>query len=150
MGWTINRIFWFLCFLHRALWYNYAAWINEMHTFQINTSIQFFNFWCLLHVSNHPENEPKRFETCRRHKKIEKLNESIYLQSVHYVGSCCLRTFWHYGQRKQTSHCLTFISLLFDDSCQGKKFTCPSDLAIVLSGRYNTHLVTLSSMSVAH
>jgi len=121
-----------------------------MHTIQINTLIQFFNFWCLLHVSNHPENEPKRFETCRRHKKIEKLNESIYLKSVHYVGSCCIRTFWHYGQRKQTSHCLTFISLLFDGSCQGKKFTCPSDLAIVLSGRHNTHLVTLSSMSVAH
>jgi len=36
---------------------------------------------------------------------------------------------------------------LFDDRCKG---TCPSDLAVVLSGRHNTHLVTLSSMSVAH
>jgi len=39
---------------------------------------------------------------------------------------------------------------LFDDSCQGKIGTCPSDLAAVLSGRHNTHFVTLSSMSVAH
>ena len=29
------------------------------------------------------------------------------------------------------------------------KGTCPSDLAVVMSGRHNTHLVTLSSMSVA-
>ena len=119
-----------------------------MHTFQINTFIKIFNFWCLLQVLNHPENEPKRFEICRRHKKL-KIWISIYLKSVHYVGFCCIRTFWH-DQRKQTSHCLTFISLLFDDSCQGKKFACPSDLATVLSGRHNTHLVTLSSMSVAH
>jgi len=42
------------------------------------------------------------------------------------------------------------ISLLFDDSYKGKKGTCPSDLAAVLSQRHNTHLVTLSSMSVAH
>ena len=43
--------------------------------------------------------------------------------------------------------CLTHISLLFDDSCKGKKGTCPSYLAVVLSGRRNTYLVTLS---VAH
>ena len=67
-----------------------------------------------------------RFETCIR---CQKLNESINLKSVHYVGSCCIRIFGHYGQIKQT---------------------CPSDLAVVLSGRHNTHLVTLSSMSVAH
>jgi len=42
------------------------------------------------------------------------------------------------------------ISLLTDDSCKSKKGTCPSDLATVLSQRHNTHLVTLSSMSVAH
>jgi len=67
-----------------------------------------------------------RFETCIR---CQKLNESINLKSVHYVGSCCIRIFGHYGQIKQT---------------------CPSDLAVVLSGRHNTHLVTLSGMSVAH
>ena len=36
---------------------------------------------------------------------------------------------------EQTSLCLTLISLLFDDSCKGKEGTCPSDLAVVLSGR---------------
>jgi len=82
--------------------------------------------------------------------KIEKLNYSIYLKSVHFVGSCCVQIFWHYGQRKHTSPCLTLISLQFDDACKGKEVTCPSDLAIVLAGRHNTHLVTLSSMSVAH
>jgi len=80
---------------------------------------------------------------------IEKLNQSIKLKSVHFIGSCCMRTFWHYGQRKQTSPCLILISLLFDDSCKRKKGTCPSDLAVVLSGRHNTHLVTLSNISVA-
>jgi len=54
----INRIFWLLCFLHLAFWFKYATWTNEMQTFQINTSIQFFNFLRLLHVSNCPENEP--------------------------------------------------------------------------------------------
>jgi len=39
---------------------------------------------------------------------------------------------------------------LFADSHKGKKGTHPSDLAAVLSGRHNTHLVTLPSMSVAH
>jgi len=53
---TINRIFW-LMFLHHALWYNYATWTNELHTFQINILIQCFNFWRLPHVSNHHENE---------------------------------------------------------------------------------------------
>jgi len=38
--------------------------------------------------------------------KIEKLNYSIYLKSVHFVGSCCVQIFWHYGQRKHTSPCL--------------------------------------------
>jgi len=52
--------------------------------------------------------------------------------------------------KKTDFSCLILISLLFDDSCKGKKGTCPSDLAIVLSGRNNTHRVTLSSMSVAH
>jgi len=45
---------------------------------------------------------------------------------------------------------LILITLLFDDSCKGKKGTCPSDLAVVMSGRHNTHLVTFPSMSVAH
>jgi len=54
------------------------------------------------------------------------------------------------AKKKQTSPCLTLISLLFDDSYKGKKGICPSYLAVVLSGRHNTHLVTLSSMSVAH
>jgi len=45
---------------------------------------------------------------------------------------------------------LILISLLFDDTCKGEKGACPSDLAVVLLGRHNTHLVTLSSMSVAH
>ena len=45
--------------------------------------------------------------------------------------------------------CFILISLLFDDSCEGKKGTYPSDLAIVLSGRRNAHLVTLSSILVA-
>ena len=66
---------------------------------------------------------------------------------MRFVGSCCIRIFYN---SKQNSPCLIIISLLFDDSCKGKKGTCPSDLAIVLSGRHNTHLVTLSSMSVAH
>jgi hypothetical protein len=34
----------FLCFLHRPLWYNYTAWTKEIQTFQINTLIKFFNF----------------------------------------------------------------------------------------------------------
>ena len=50
----------------------------------------------------------------------------------------------------KTLPCLTLISLLFDISCKGKKGTCPSYLNIVLSGRHNTHFVTLSSMLVAH
>jgi len=50
----------------------------------------------------------------------------------------------------KTSPCLILISLLFDYSCKGIKGTCPSYLAVVMSGRHNTHLVTLSSMSVAH
>jgi len=150
-----------LCFFHLALWYNYATWTNEMQTFQINTLIQFFNFWHFLHVSNCPQNEPLRFETCRRRQT---LNQSINLKSVHFVGSCCIRIIWHYGQREQTSP-------LFDDSYKG---TCPSHLAgvlsgrhnthlavvlsgrhnthlaVVLSGRHNTHLVSLPSMSVTH
>ena len=69
---------------------------------------------------------------------------------MHFIGSCFIRIFWHYGQRKQTPPCLILISLLFDDSCKGKKGTCPSDLAVVLSGRHTTHLFTLPSMSVAH
>jgi len=32
--------------------------------------------------------------------------------------------------------CLILISLLFDESYKGKKGTCPSDLAVVLSGRH--------------
>jgi len=52
--------------------------------------------------------------------------------------------------KENTSPCLILISLLSDESCKGKKGTCPSDLAIVLSVGHNTHLVTLSSMSVAH
>jgi hypothetical protein len=140
---TIYRIFWLLSFLHLALWYNYATWINEMQTFQINTLIQFFNFWHFLHVSNCPQKEPLMFETCRRRQN---LNKNINLKNVHFVGSCCIRIFWHYGQRKQTSPCLIVISLLFDDSYKG---TCPSYVAVVLSGRQNTHLVTLPSMSVA-
>jgi len=68
---------------------------------------------------------------------------------MHFGGSCCIRIFWHYGQRKKTFPWLILISLLLDESCKGKKGTCPSDLAIVLSGRHNPHLVTLSSMSLA-
>jgi len=68
---TINRLFWLLCFLHCALWYNYATRTNETDTFQINTSIQYVNFWHLLHASNHPENEPTRLETCRRYQKFK-------------------------------------------------------------------------------
>ena len=134
----INSIFWLLSFLHLALWYNYATWTSEMHTFQI---ITFFNIW--HYVLNHPENEPMRSETCRRRQK---LNKSINLKSVHFIGPCFIRICWQYGQRKQTSPCLILISLLFDDSCKGKKGTCPSDPAVVLSGRHNTHLVTLPSM----
>jgi len=51
-----------------------------MKTFQINTSIQFFNFRHFLHVLSCPENEPMRSETCS-----EKLNKSINLKSVHFV-----------------------------------------------------------------
>jgi len=72
------------------------------------------------------------------------------LKTVHFIGSCCITIFCHYSQRKRTSLCFIPISPLFDDSCQGKKGTCRSDLAVVLSGRHDTHLVTLSSMSVAH
>jgi len=31
----------FPCFLQGALWYNYATYTNQMHTFQINILIQF-------------------------------------------------------------------------------------------------------------
>jgi len=41
-----------------------------MRTFQINILIQFFNFWCLILVSNRPDNEPTRFKICRRHQKL--------------------------------------------------------------------------------
>ena len=150
MSRVTNRIFWLLCFFHCELWYNYATCTNEMHTFQINTFFPFLNFWCLLHVSNRPENEPMRFETRRRHKKMKDWIKILIFKSVHFVGSCCVRIIWCYDQRKQTSPCLILISLLFDDSCKGKKGTYPSDLATVLSGRHNIHLVTLSSMSVAH
>ena len=54
------------CFLHHALWCNYVIWTNKMYNFQINTLNQFLNFWRLLHVSNLPENQPMRFEKCRR------------------------------------------------------------------------------------
>ena len=146
----IHRIVRLLCFMHRALSYNYATWTNEMRTFQINTSIQFFNFWRLPHVSNLHENEPTMFKTCRRLQKLKKFDQSFNLKSVHFVGSCCIRILWHYCQRQQTSPCLILISLLFDDSSKAKKGTCCSDLAVVRSGRHDTHLVTLSSMSVAH
>jgi len=87
-------------------------------------------------------------QNTQKTSKIEKFNQNINFKSVHFVGSWCIRIFLYYGHRKQTSPCLILISLLFDDSCKGKKGTCPSDLAIVLSGRHYTHLVTLSSMSV--
>ena len=148
MSRKINIIFWLLCFLHCAMWYNYATWTNEIHTFQINTLIQFFNFWCLLHVFNCPENDPWGLKYADNVKNLK--TESINFKSVHFISSCCIRTFWHYAQRKQASPSLILISLLFDGSCQGKKGTCPSDLATVLSGRHNTHPVTLSNMSVAH
>jgi len=45
--------------------------------------------------------------------KTEKMNQSINLNSGHFVGSCCIRIFWHYGQRKQTFPWLILISLLF-------------------------------------
>jgi len=45
---------------------------------------------------------------------------------------------------------LILINLPFDDGCKDNKGTCPSDLAVVMSGRHDTHLVTLPSMSVAH
>jgi len=143
--WAVKSTEYSFMFLYLALWYNYATWTNEMQTFQINTWIQFFNFRHFLHVSNCPENEPMRSETCS-----QKLNRRINLKSVHFIGSCCIRIFWQYSHRKQTSPCLILNSLLFDDSYKGKKGTCPSDLAVVLSGTHNTHLVTLSSMSVAH
>jgi len=52
--------------------------------------------------------------------------------------------------KKTDLPCLILSSLLLDDRYKGKKGTCPSDLAVVLSGRHNTNLVTLPSMSVAH
>ena len=58
----------FLCFLHRALWYSCTTWTNKMHNFQINTLIRFVSFWG---------------------QKLEKLNWSINLKNVHFVGSCC-------------------------------------------------------------
>jgi len=134
----------FYVFLHNALWYNYATWTNEMCSFQINISIQFLPSSTCFKLS---WEWTLKVWNMQKMSKIEKLNSSINLKSVHFIGSCCIRIFWHYGQRKQVFPCLILISLLFDDSCKG---TYPSDLAIVLSGRYNTHLVTLSSMSAAH
>jgi hypothetical protein len=139
----INRIVWLLCFLHCALWYNYAMGTNEMRTFQINTLIQFFYFWHLPRFKSSWEWTHEVWNM-QRTSKIEKFNQSIIWKSVYFVGSCYIRIFWHYGQRKQTSH-LLFISLVFDDSCQAKKGTCPSDLAVVLPGRHNTHLVTFQA-----
>ena len=66
------------------------------------------------------------------------------------VASCSFYEIYitmHGSMNMKTSPCLILIGLLFDDSCKG---TCPSDLGVVMPGRHNTHLVTLSSMSVAH
>jgi hypothetical protein len=41
-----------LGFMHRALWYDYATLTIETLTFQINTFIEFFNFWLFLRVSD--------------------------------------------------------------------------------------------------
>jgi len=41
-----------------------------MHTFQINTTIQFFNF-LLLHVLNLMGSFSVWFETCRRHQQLK-------------------------------------------------------------------------------
>ena len=41
----------YFMFMHRALWYNYAAYTNEMHTFQINTLIQFFDVFYVFRTS---------------------------------------------------------------------------------------------------
>jgi len=49
--------------------YSYATWTNKMHIFQINTLIQFFNFWHLLHVLNLVGSFSGWFETCSRHQK---------------------------------------------------------------------------------
>ena len=64
-----------------------------MHAFQIDTLIQFFNFVCLLHVSNLPENEPTRFKTCRRHQtaNLSRLVSSPTVQSV--SEKCWLLTY---------------------------------------------------------
>jgi len=39
-------------FLHLALWCDYATSTKEMHTFHMNTLIQFLNFWRFLCISN--------------------------------------------------------------------------------------------------
>ena len=119
VGCIIDRIVWLLCFLHCELWYNYATWTNEMRTFQINTLIQFFNFWHLPRFELSWEWTHEVWNV-QRTSKIEKFYQSINWKSVYFIGSCCIRIFWHYGQRKQTSHLIP-ISLLFDDSCKGKK-----------------------------
>jgi len=113
---------------------------------QFNFSISdvFYMFCTVLRMN------PWRSKHAEDIKNWKKINQNINLKSVHFVGSFCIRIFWHYGQRKQTSPCLILINLLFDHTCKGKKGTYPSDLAIALSGRHNTHLFTLSSMSVAH
>ena len=140
----------FFCFSHRALWYSNATWTNEMRTFQINTLIQFSQFFMFSTCSEPSWEWTHEVWNVQIRQKFEKLNHSINLKIVHFLGSCYIRIFWHYGQSKQTSLHLILISLLFDDSCKDKKGTCPSDLAVELSGWHNTHLVTLISMSVAH
>ena len=49
--------------------YSYATWTNEMHTFQINTLVHFFNFW-LLYVPNLMGSLSGWFETCKRWRKF--------------------------------------------------------------------------------
>jgi len=137
---TVNRICWLL-FLHCALRYNYATWTNEVHTFQINTLIQFLTPSTCFEPS---WEWSMRFKTYRQCQKLKNLIK-VLIWKVSISLSSCIRTFRHYD-----FPCLILIILLFDGSCQGIKGTCPSDLAIVLSGRHNTHLVTLSNMSVAH
>ena len=44
---------------------------------------------------------------------------------MHFVGSCCIRIFWYYCQRKHDFPCLILINPLFDDSCKGKKVHAP-------------------------
>jgi hypothetical protein len=109
-----------------------------------------FNFSIadVFYVLNCPETEPMRFGTRRRCQKLK--NWKYYFEKCAFLWFMLHKNILTLRLKQTDFPCLILISLLSDDSCKDKKGTCHSDLAVELSGRRDNHLVTLSSMSVAH